>query len=294
LLAIGSVAVHFSHVPLAFGIALVGGLLALLYDGYRAGLRAFGRMSIAPAVAVAMISVVNLIAHNTLSPAPFGSVLLAGRFLYDETAKDYLRSACPARHYRICPYIDRLPAERNDFLFNWPPMTTALGGAQNWAPEASVIVRGTIAKEPLAVLSAAFRNTAAVFGRLGLHAGLKAWPSTPGPAPLIEQFFPYTELAMYRSSVQSAGHLPQRAAWFIPLQVVVAWAGLTALVLLLLINRRDQRGTVFCAIVLAALLGNALITAGLSGVEDHYEGRIAWLMAFAPAVVVGCRRHRVG
>jgi hypothetical protein len=39
------------------------------------------------------------------------------------------------------------------------------------------------------------------------------------------------------------------------------------------------------------VLVNALVTAGLSGVEDRYEARIAWLMAFAPAVVLAAVRR---
>ncbi len=36
--------------------------------------------------------------------------------------------------------------------------------------------------------------------------------------------------------------------------------------------------------------GNAFVTGALSGVEDRYQARIAWLFAFAPAAVLAARR----
>jgi hypothetical protein len=286
VLALGSASVHFSHPPLAAGIAIVGGVLAGAYLGARAGWRVFARMALVPVLAILLFMTVSIVAHHRLSPAPYGSVLVAGRMLYDGTARDYLYVACPTQHYRICPYLDTLPENRDDFLFNWPPMWTALGGAEGWAPEASKIVHATIRYEPGAVALAALSNSARLFRQLYLHDSLQPWPLATGPGPLLATYFPHQEFLAYQRSGQSAGRLRKQAAWFGPLQTAVAWIGLVALICSLPLNWRDCRSVTLSMVVLAALVGNALITGGLSGVQDHYEARIAWLMSFTPALIL--------
>lgn len=291
LLAIGAVSVHLSHVPLAFGLALLGGVLAGAGAGRRAGLAAFGRMVVAPAVAAGLLMLVNLVAHRTPTLAPYSGIVAAARMLGDRTAQAYLATACPVRHFRICAYLDQVGAGGNEFLWHRDVIAHDLGGAEAWAPEASAIVRGTILHEPGAVGAAALDNTFHLFGHLWLRDVLFPWPEAPGPAPVIARFFPARELRAYRASLQSAGRMPALASIGAPVQVACAWAGLAALVWLVATARRERTGWTFCVLVLAAVLANAFITASLSGVEDRYESRIAWLMAFAPAAVLAARVH---
>lgn len=112
-----------------------------------------------------------------------------------------------------------------------------------------------------------------------------------GTDALISRFFP-GELAAFRGSAQATGKLPGRAAVLAPVQLALAWAGLVALAALTLSGRRTLGPWALCLFSLAAVLVNALVTAGLSGVEDRYEARIAWrLMAFAPVVVLAADRR---
>ncbi len=289
LLAIGAVSVHLSHVPLGFGLALLGGVLAAAAAGRRAGLAAFARMVVAPATAALLLILVNLVAHRTPTLAPYGSVVAAARMLGDRTAQAYLATACPVRHFRICPYLDQVGAGGNEFLWHRDLIARDLGGAEGWAPEAGAIVRGTILNQPRAVAAAAFGNTFHLFGHLWLRDVLTPWPGTPGPAPVIARFFPARELRAYRASLQSAGRMPALAGTGAPVQLACAWAGLAALVWLVATTWRERVGWTFCALVLAAVLANAFLTASLSGVEDRYESRVAWLMAFAPAAVLAAR-----
>ncbi len=289
LLAVGAVAVHFSHVMLGFGLAVVGGGGATFYWGSRAGLRAFGRMAMAPLVVCVMLVGVNLAANGKASVAPFGSVLVAARMIFDGTGRDYLRAACPTQHYRICPYLDQIGDDRDDFLFNRPLLAETLGGAKAWAPEARAIVYGTLAYEPGAVLRAALANTFTLFDHLWLREALRPWPDSPGPETMIRRYFPPAELAAFRDSAQTRGVLQDEAATTAPLQVALTWLGIAGLIVLLWTERRRPPGWTLSLVVLAALAGNALITGGLSGIEDHYEARLAWLPVLVPALVLAGR-----
>ena len=288
LLAIGEVAVHLSHVPLSIGLTILATVLAAVRDDLRAGLRVFGRLAIAPAVAMVLLVSVNLVAHGIASPAPYGSVVAAARFIGDGTARDYLRASCATQHYRICPYLDQLGPGGAVFEFQSPVLNAHLGGGKAWAPEARRIVMGTLAYEPGAVTVAALRNFIRLFGHLWLGDPLTPWPGDPGPAPLIARFFPH-DLPEFQASEQEAGRLQAEAARIAPVQLVLAWSGMAALVALVVLDRRNRLSWTLCVVVLAAVLGNALITAGLSGVEDRYESRVAWLFFFAPATVLASR-----
>jgi hypothetical protein len=79
----------------------------------------------------------------------------------------------------------------------------------------------------------------------------------------------------------------------LPLHVTLAWVALAMLPLLGWLRRRQAAACALCVLVLAAAVGNATLTGGLSGVEARYQGRIAWLLVFAAAAVAGSARVRL-
>jgi hypothetical protein len=67
-----------------------------------------------------------------------------------------------------------------------------------------------------------------------------------------------------------------------PLHVALAWTGLITLPLLAVALWRRQRSAALCILVLAASVGNAAITGALSGANQRYQARLAWLFVLAP------------
>lgn len=286
LLAAGMVAAHLSHLPLALGLALVGGALAALRVGPGPGLATAGRMAAPAALAALALVAANAAGHGRVSVSPFGSVFMAARLMADGPALRTLDALCPVEAWRVCALRERLPMPENDFL--WPPegpLRGALGGGKAWSEEASAIVAATLAREPGAVALAAARNALGQFARLGTGDGLEPWRGEPGPEPLLAAHFPAGELAAYRASRQQAGLLQQDAARLGALHVGLAWAALALLPVLAWLRRREAAAAALCLLVLAAAIGNATLTGGLSGVHDRYQGRIAWLFLFAAAAV---------
>jgi hypothetical protein len=289
LFAAGAIAIHLSHLPLALGLTALGALL-----GFRDG-SVFPRAlrMVAPAVLamVALVSV-NTLAFGRPSLSPFGSVFLAARLLEDGPALRTTQARCDeGAGWRICGLLDRLPMPANDFL--WPtegPLREALGGGKAWAGEAREIVTATLSREPGAVAQAAIHNTLLQFRMLGTGDGLNPWPAEHGPEPLIEAHFA-EELAAYRGSRQASGALERDVAELSPIHQALAWAGLFCVAVLVVLLWRQPRRAALCAMVLAAAIGNAAITGALSGANQRYQARIAWLFVLAPAaVLISARR----
>jgi hypothetical protein len=294
LLAVMMIAVHLSHLPLALGLALVGGALGGLRGGVRVGFSTAGRMAAPAAVALVAMVAVNAAGHGRLAVSPFGSVFLAARLLQDGPALRTLDARCGAMGWQVCALRAQLPMPANDFL--WPPdgpLRGPLGGGKAWGGEAAAIVAATLLREPGAVVVGALGNALRQFPMLGTGDGLWAWPDVPGPRPLIAAHFPPGEVAAYDASRQQAGLLQRDVSALVPLHVTLAWAALVLLPLLAWLRRREAAACALCLLVLAAAVGNATLTGGLSGVEARYQGRIAWLLVFAAVATAGAARVRL-
>ena len=293
LLSTGAVAVHQSHLPLALGLALVALLLLGLARGWRAARPAAPRLLGPPLLAALAIASVNLAGHGRFSVSPFGSVFLAARVIADGPGLAYLRAACPNSGYSACRVLDRLGPEHNRFLWEPDsPLHNELGGPKAWAPEAASILRGTFAADPLGEAAAMAENALRQFVLLGTGDGLIPWPAVPGPAPLIARFYPQ-ESAAYAAARQQHGTLLPLAESLSPLHVATAGLGFLALVLLLVLRGRRMTlpAVALALLVLAAAAGNAAITGALSGPAERYQARLAWLIAFAPALLIARPRE---
>ena len=287
VLAAASIAFHQSHIPLAFGLALCGGALLLAARGVRPALRGMSRMAGPGVLAALALVAVNLMGHGRASLSPFGAVFLAARVIYDGPGLDLLRRACPEAGWRVCGSLDRLGPYHNAFLWETDsPLWTEFGGPKAWAPEASEIVSAVLRDAPGAVALAFAANSLEQFRMVDTGDGTEPWPAVPGPEPLIAQFFPH-ERDLFLAARQQRGLLVLDAKEWAPLHRVVALCGVAALVAVpvLLRRRLGVAGAALVVLVLAAGVGNAAITGGLSGPTPRYQARLAWLFVFAPAAI---------
>ncbi len=291
-LAVFAVAVHQSHLPLALGVALVGGVLLVGRRGWRQAWRPTLRMVLPALVAAVALVSVNAIGRGSASLSPFGMVFLATRVIYDGPGLAVARAQCPAVGWRLCGVLGQLPGWHNGFLWNDDsPLRTELGGAEAWAPEARDIVMATLRARPVAVVQAALGNTLAQLGLFGIGDGLEAWPPPHGPQPLVARFFPQ-EVRALDTSRQQQGRLVADSRNWVPLHaaaVVLGTAGLLGL-LLLRWQRLPAPTAALAVLVLAATLGNAGIAGALSGPAGRYQARIVWLLPFVSgALAAGLR-----
>ena len=285
LLAFFAIAVHQSHIPLAFGLLLVGCAVRWWQDGRGAALLAFRRLAPAPVLATILVFSVNLLGLGQAAVSPYGSIVLAARMIGDGTAISYLHAACPTEHYKICDHLDQVGKGGSSMLWSKPDLWIEMGGTRAWAPESARIVRGTIAYSPYAFVVAALDNGMQQFAAMQTGERLEAWAKPDGPRPLIARFFP-GELYAFDHSRQETGHLVQDVKPFAALHVAIAWLGLAGLLVAIITERRNNPAFGLCLMVLAAVIGNAMITGALSGVESRYAARIAWLLGFTPCLIL--------
>ena len=278
--------VHQSHIPLAIGLALVSALLLSVGRGLVPAMRGLGRMLAPPALAVVALLAVNAVAHRVISVSPFGSVFLATRLIFDGSGREYLERNCPEVGFRICGALDRIGTEHNLFLWTLTgPLYTDLGGPKGWTPEARAIIRGVIADDPLGVLADTARNTLHQLVTTASGDGLEAWRGQPGPEPVIARFFP-REREAYLGSRQQRGELRPFVHSLTPIHLGAFVLGLAGLLALAFRRGWSLPELALAVLLVAAVIGNAAITGGLSGPADRYQARLLWLSLFVALVVL--------
>ncbi len=292
-LGVLAVAVHTSHVPLALGlIAVLLPLRRVLGGEGRLGRQGYACIGAVPAIAVGAMMAVNLVGHGRAAVAPFGNVFLLARVLYDGPGMAALDRRCPAVHWRLCGYVGQFPSDSDHFLWDRHSPLWRAGGPKAVSLEADAIIMAALRDAPTRVLNRYVGNVTDQLARFATGDGLQPWPATV--RPIIARSFPASELQAYDASRQSGG-LPLVAEPLRLLHRAAATAGLAALCAMPIVARRRVAGGLAVAVLLA-LLGNAMITGGLSQPHDRYQARLIWLAVAAPLLALpllpqACRRR---
>ncbi|HEY0181765.1 MAG TPA: hypothetical protein VGC09_03065 [Rhodopila sp.] len=243
-----------------------------------------------PALAILALCSVNLAAHGRFSIAPFGNVFLLARVIYDGPGMAALRRGCPAAGWRLCPFVGRLPANSDDFLWTPDSPLLAAGGAKAVSLDAGAIIRAAVLADPADEIGAVLTNSLRQLTRFGSGDGLGPWPDQV--TPVIEHDFPAREQAAYASARQQAGSLFV-PAWLAAIHRIIALGGVAGcLVLLPVAVRRHAPCSVFLFAVLLTLPVSAAITGGLSAPHERYQARIMWLPPFVAVLSLAALRRQ--
>jgi hypothetical protein len=270
------IAAHQSHIPLALGLLLV--LLPL--RRWLGAAKPLGRRGVSAALAPPVLAMMALIAVNVagfgrVSLSPYGNVFVLARVIYDGPGLNALHRECPRAGWRLCAFADRFPANSDDFLWGGDSPVIAAGGAKRVSAEANAIIVAALTAEPGIELRAFLTNALQQLAHFSTGDGLEPWPGTV--TPRLERDFPGSEFATYAAARQTQGKLTV-PAWMQALHIVVAIVGVTICCAALPVAlRRRNIAAGFAAAALLALLGNAMITGGLSATRDRYQSRIMWL-----------------
>lgn len=287
-----AVGVHLTHLLIVAGAIAI---IALLRP------RSLLRAILPVVIAVAVISVSNIVAFGRVAISPFGSVFLLARLATDGPAARTIAKACPESGWHMCGWIDRLPLDSDDFLWDGKgPVWSHPGGPIGLSAEADAIVRKTLISEPVSVLTHAVENTLRQLQMIALGDTLRPQWVEGSVGNTIGAYFPPRELAAYRASRQSAETLEPAAAKLNTLHLAVILAGLVASIALL-VNAALARDRTIMALVLMVLVAiaiNAFATGALSRPHYRYQTRIAWMLALVPLIAISrpasTRRHSVG
>ena len=148
--------------------------------------------------------------------------------------------------------------------------------------EADAIIAAALRDAPNDALFNFYGNVKDQLTRFATGDGLQPWPEEV--RPVIARAFGPGELLAFDRSRQSQG------ARLVPgmlrrLHQVAAVAGLAGLCAMPFVARRRAVAGLAVAVLLA-LVGNAVITGGLSQPHDRYEARLIWLAVAVPCIVL--------
>jgi len=260
---------HSSIPPLAFGMLLLGACVLL----------ARGRLGI-PKVAwawawLALPPIVGMIGNTAIGYIAFGEVSVAAkrypvaltRSVVDGPARWYLEKQCVRNRYAVCEIFGtKFPDNINDFLF----YQNGLNGRAT--PEQMDRIR---AEEAEIVWNAALEYPGYELMNLSRNVVVQLFKFDLGKSRFTQ------------SVALDSGGVPQLVPSGRELQPVLdAVDLLTVLVLLfgvgwfaLNVRRLDSVARLSVALVVAGLIGNAVIVVAFSSVAPRYEARVIWVMA---------------
>ncbi len=281
LAAVAMTAVHQSNILLCLG--LLGALVpARRWLGARVALGWAGiaRLALIPALALMALTAVNFAAHRVASPVPFGNVFFLARVIYDGPGLRVLQRECPRPDWRLCAELGRFPPTSDEFLWLEDGPLIRAGGAKLVSREATAIILAALWAEPWTQLRAILANSLEQLRLFSPGDGLHAWPETV--SPWIARDFPAFERGYYDAARQTQGTLAV-PSWIEASDRASVLFGCVGLCWLLARARREQSPCAGLYVaVLLAVLGNAVITGGLSCPHDRYQSRVIWL----PAAIV--------
>jgi hypothetical protein len=278
-----AIAMHLSHLPTALAVLVLVALLARRWAPV-------ARAALPLGLALLLLVSANAATFGRATLSPHGSVFLLARLQADGPAVATLRARCPAAGWHLCAFLDRLPMDSDEFLWdgtsplnrNADGSPRAMGGVAG-AAEARAIIAATLRDRPIEVARAMAGNALRQLGLLRVGDTLGNEHLALSARRPIEAAFPARELAAFDAGAQMQGTLPARAAPFLMPHVPALLFALAAALLLLwrAARARDLRRAALLAGALLALTANAVATGALSKPHDRYQARIAWLLPLA-------------
>lgn len=271
---------HSSHLGLAAGLTILLALLRLAPFVWRK-MKPVVQPNIGLPFGVFVFGLSLVLAANfeftgQVFVSRAGPVFVFARLLQDGIVKRLLDDTCPAAHYRLCAYKDRLPDRGDAWLWRRSAFDT-LGRFDGTAVESQRIVIESLRRYPLEHVKAALADTATQFVmfRTGDQIEPQEWVLYSPLDKLVPQ-----QISAYLHARQQRGQIRFLAVNAI--DETVGALSLLALGLLLwrLAARRDWNGLVLPAFIALALIGNAAICGTFSGPHNRYQSRVIWLPTF--------------
>ena len=281
-----AVASHPSHLGLIGGLLILAGTLRglahVLPKLPRPNLKSAG---IALALSLAMTLASNFALAHSVFISRSGPVFVFARLMQDGIVKRLLDDTCPQSGYYLCPYRDRLPHNANAWLWGENSLFHKDGGFARSQDEDQRMIADSLRRYPLMQVKAAVYDSVLQFFMFRTGDGIKSQvnilrPEMGKDAP--------RQLAAYLKARQQRQRMPFQELNM--LHVTVGMLSLLGLVLLLqhaLIGGRWD-GAMLPGLVLAGLVGNAIICGTFSNPHDRYQSRAIWL----PALVLLLARTR--
>lgn len=281
LVALGT-AIHSSHLPVALALLAAGAIALRLADSPM-------RRMAAPVLAVALgVATIPAVHYAETGRAYFnkgGDIFFFARLVEDGIVGRYLNDYCPLPDTVLCAFRDQLPTTHNGYLWDDIQAFEMAGGWEQSGPESRRIILATFRHYPLMHLKTAFDSFVRqlVLVRTGDYLRSTFLHNTT----TLEIMLPW-EAGAYHHARQQLGELQffDELNWIhVPLQLATFF--LLPVVAIALWRRGDRPVALFCALLMAGMVANALACGTLSNPQDRYQSRVVWIAVLAVGLVAG-------
>jgi hypothetical protein len=283
LIAWWSVASHITHFMLAAGLCAFLALPLL-----RRWLAALPRLRMIGLVAIVVgtAAAASLALHTYLEGEPSLTgrrpPFLMARVLADGPGKEYLSQHCPDAKLVVCGYLNRLPSDSDDFLWDldgiW--MTASPATQEDLRREEMPLVLATVRAYPGEEL----RISAAHFWGQLLTFGLWDYDRNAWVEQVFDRVLPGA-LQRYLRTREARGEMPEELSSTVQQWTVIASLALIG-VFAPLVLRRRARLIGLSAVVIFVIIANAFVTGVFSTVDDRYQARVVWLLPMLATLFV--------
>ena len=281
-----AIASHMSILALALGIVALLAVLRALATRINLPQPAFALPALAVAAGVLLAPLSNFAVTKQFAFTPGGFNFVFSRLVQDGIVDRYLADHCPDRTIKLCAYRAEVPRTAGEWLWVEQSAIYKLGGFEQFEPEARRIVIESLALYPAMHLKAALIATINQFADIATGDGLTPW--SWHTQWVFERFAPGA-LEGYLASRQAQASFD--FSWTNLIHVPVQALTIAVLPAIIVLGRA-RRIAALAALLLAALIGNAVICGVLSNPNDRYQSRLAWLAPLAVAIaVLGWHRH---
>ena len=272
-----SVSAHMSLLPI--GVLFVVALAVARLAGWQVQGAAPAKTMLAWLVAPLIVAGLWTATLNQQTGLGFRLSASANEFLLarlfdDGLAADYLRANCSKEPFLACRHLANLPTSDAEFLF-WSPLRDEMAGHGD---EMTKVARGTIAAHPFMFVMSSVKQTLLqlVSFRTGdeIHASNQNAPNTNGL--VIQQVFP-RDVPAFANARQARGRMNMvTKAAVITDAAVFCLSALACLFFARTRGAKQVNQLFYWAVVFLVI--NAAICGSLSGVNDRYQSRVAWIV----------------
>ncbi|HUO02731.1 MAG TPA: hypothetical protein VMU31_08135 [Rhizomicrobium sp.] len=269
-----AIASHPSHLGLMAGLLIIA--LVLRWTWRKGNLQiipAFGAFLLA----LALIFTSNYVLTRQVFLSRSASVFVFARLMQDGIVKRLLDDTCPGSGYSLCGYQNRLKTRADAWLWGPDSLFRATGGFRGDHAEETRMIMDSIRRYPVLQTWDAVRDSVRQFFTFKTGDGIESqeWVLKP----VFEKDAPAQMAAYLAARQQQEGKF--RFTTLNMVHVTVGMLSLLGLVVLLYSLSRNGRWQElkFPALVLIALIGNAIVCATFSNPHDRYQSRVIWLPA---------------
>lgn len=275
-----AIACHMSILALALGLLAVLAILRALGSRLRLQKPVFLLPASAVAAGVLLAPLSNFAVTNQLAFTPGGFNFVFSRLVQDGIVERYLADHCPDRTIGLCAYRADVPQTADDWLWALDSPIYKLGGLEEFEPEAERIVIESLTLYPAMHLKTAIISAAKQFAAIATGDGLTPWSWYTRLT--FEQFAP-DALKGYVASRQATSSFD--FTWINFIHIPLQALAIAALPLIIIVRPPGALAEL-ATLLLAALLGNAVICGVLSNPHDRYQSRLAWLAMLVAVIAM--------